>query len=271
MTAWESDQLRVSIDPEQIEDCLMHDRLASEIVRSTSDAIVAEDLSGRVMFWNEGAEDLYGHTAEEALGLSMRAFALPGQKGEDGAMAERARAGERPAPFLSLHRSASGEALMLSITSSPLRDASDGLIGVSHVMRRVAFPSPAPAAAEVEEYDVATRPGILIVDDEYIIGMGLATTLENAGFEVIGPAGSVDEAMALLEKRRCSLAILDVRLGREETSEPLARHLKDQGIPFFVTSGYLSEQRPHALRGVPSFSKPVGARTILAAVQSILF
>ena len=118
--------------------------------------------------------------------------------------------------------------------------------------------------------DAADHPTILVVEDEVIIGLGLMATLEVAGFEPIGPAGSVDTAMDLLDSHDCALAILDVNLGDGQTSEPLAERLKEKGIPFLVTSAYAPEDRADIFNHVPSFTKPIGARMIVNAVQEAL-
>lgn len=111
---------------------------------------------------------------------------------------------------------------------------------------------------------------ILVVEDEVIIGLGLMATLEMAGFEVIGPAVSVESAMDMLDRHDCALAILDVNLGAGKTSEPLAERLNDEGIPFLITSAYAPEDRADIFNHVPSFAKPIGARTIVTAVQAAL-
>jgi PAS domain S-box-containing protein len=241
--------------------------LAAEIVRSASDAMIAEDLSGRVIFWNDAATRLLGYSAEDMIGQPIRQL-VP--QAHDHGIDARVRAGERPAPFITTRLTASGAPLMLSITTSPLHDAERAVIGASHVLRAPETEPPAATGTRLDWSRTEASHRILVVEDEFIVGLSLAATLENAGFEVLGPVCSVGEAMEMLAEHRCALAILDVNLGREETSEPLAKYLKDEGIPFFVTSGYGPDQRPAVMRGVPSFSKPVGARAILSAVHAIL-
>ncbi|MFT3965861.1 MAG: PAS domain S-box protein [Sphingobium sp.] len=263
MTGWETGSFLLRSDSE-----LVDDLLAAEIARSASDAMIAEDLGGRVIFWNEAATRLLGYAAADIIGQPIRRIMAHGHHHADSAIQARVRTGERPAPFTGMRMTASGEPVLLSITTSPLRDHRRAVIGASHVMRAPEQPAPAGTRLDWSERKASDR--ILVVEDEFIVGLSLAATLENSGFEVLGPVRTVDEAMELLAREACALAILDVNLGREETSEPLARHLKERGIPFFVTSGYAADQRPAVMRGVPSFSKPVGARAILSAVHAIL-
>jgi PAS domain S-box-containing protein len=41
------------------------------IVRGTSDAVVGKSLEGTITSWNDGAEQMYGFTAEEMVGQSI--------------------------------------------------------------------------------------------------------------------------------------------------------------------------------------------------------
>lgn len=264
MTGWEKGSFSLRIDSEPLDNSV-----AAEIVRSASDAMIAEDLSGRVIYWNEAATRLLGYSAQDMIGRPIGQLVPDEQGHEAGALDALVRAGERPAPFVSTRITASGDPMMLSITTSPLRDSDQAIIGASHVLRSPEV-APFSGGTRLDWSRAKASHRILVVEDEFIVGLSLAATLENAGFEVLGPAGSVEEAMELLAQDRCALAILDVNLGRDETSEPLAKYLKDEGIPFFVTSGYGPDQRPAVMRGVPSFSKPVGARAILSAVHAIL-
>src|SRR6185312_7001632 len=49
----------------------MHDRLSEALLTSPSDAIVATDRDGRIVFWNPGAERIFGFAAHEAVGQSL--------------------------------------------------------------------------------------------------------------------------------------------------------------------------------------------------------
>jgi PAS domain S-box-containing protein len=49
----------------------MTTRLSEALLSSPSDAIVATDRDGRIVFWNPGAERIFGFTAQEAVGRSL--------------------------------------------------------------------------------------------------------------------------------------------------------------------------------------------------------
>jgi len=105
---------------------------------------------------------------------------------------------------------------------------------------------------------------VLIVEDEFFIALDIGRQVTDAGFEVAGQASSV--AKALAAEPGCDVAILDVNLGGGETSEPVARKLRESGKPFVVLSGY-SDSRLPWFEGAPLLSKPVGTKDLIAALQ----
>lgn len=80
------------------------------------------------------------------------------------------------------------------------------------------------------------RPAILIVDDEPFIALDLAMAVEDAGCLVVGPAGSVREALSLLEASRVTAAILDVNLSDGDVT-PVVEVLVARGIPLIFQTG----------------------------------
>ena len=116
--------------------------------------------------------------------------------------------------------------------------------------------------------DISDRR-ILVVEDEPIVAMDICQTLSEAGFEVIGPANSVAQALALIAKLGCDAAVLDINLG-PETSEPVAQELIRRGTPFVATSGYSREQQSALMRTVPLLEKPVKSEMLIAELNRCL-
>jgi CheY-like chemotaxis protein len=99
---------------------------------------------------------------------------------------------------------------------------------------------------------------LLVVEDEYLVAAHLAYTLEELGVEVIGPAGTVEEALQLVESEgsRIDGAVLDVNLHGVRVY-PVADALAARGMPFVFLTGYDVTALPEAFRGVPRCEKPV--------------
>jgi PAS domain S-box-containing protein len=69
-------------------------RIAS-IVEFSDDAIVSKDLNGVITSWNNGAERIFGYTAEEVVGKPVTILIPPDRHDEEPAILERIRRGER--------------------------------------------------------------------------------------------------------------------------------------------------------------------------------
>ncbi len=115
-----------------------------------------------------------------------------------------------------------------------------------------------------------TGARILIVEDDALLALDLKGHIERAGFSVVGPAASAAKALALLAQAGCDAAILDVHLGRAQTSEPVAQELRSRGTPFVTVTAYSHEHRPEAYSGFPVLSKPVRAPDVIAELRRCL-
>ena len=112
-------------------------------------------------------------------------------------------------------------------------------------------------------------PRILVVEDSAVLALALAKAFNDSGFEVIGPVGTVADALELIEEVDCDAAVLDVNLGNE-TADPIARKLLARATPFVTLTGYTQEQLSPVFDGVPVLTKPVRAQTLLAALNRCL-
>ena len=121
----------------------------------------------------------------------------------------------------------------------------------------------------MEDCEVLTGE-VLIVEDMMIIAMEAEDHLRDAGALKCHLASSVAEALALIDARKITFALLDVNLGNE-VSEPVAQVLKDQGTPFVVASGYGENNIGHpALGSAPLITKPYTAAQLRRAIERAL-
>ncbi len=99
---------------------------------------------------------------------------------------------------------------------------------------------------------------LLIVEDDYLIAMEMAASLAAHGATILGPAGSVADARALLEADHAPLdgAVLDINLSGERVF-PVADLLTASGVPFVFATGYDLWVIPQPYAEVPRCAKPV--------------
>ena len=125
------------------------------------------------------------------------------------------------------------------------------------------------SAGRASEGLVGERARVLVVEDEAILALQIADILEEAEFDVMGPAATVQAALDLLSRERCDAAILDINLG-QETSEPIARKLDEERVPFMTLSSYTVRERPAAFDGSKHLDKPVSPETVIREVAALL-
>ena len=109
---------------------------------------------------------------------------------------------------------------------------------------------------------------VLVVEDEFIIGMMLCQELERAGAVAIGPLASVADAVKKIEAKTVDLVILDAKLAGGSGGD-LVACLKDRGIPYVVVSGYEKAGLPRELKGAPFVAKPVSMPLLLEAINVV--
>jgi PAS domain S-box-containing protein len=113
------------------------------------------------------------------------------------------------------------------------------------------------------------RPRILVVEDEAVVAIEIAQVLVKAGFDVVGPARTANQALQLVNEIGCDAAVLDVNLG-SETSERVALRLIERGTPFITLSGYSKEQHPLLFNGARSLAKPLQPEFLIAELEACM-
>jgi PAS domain S-box-containing protein len=111
-------------------------RLAS-IVESTDDGIIGMSTDGTILYWNQGAEQVYGYSAKEIVGKSIYTIIDEDRRGEVVEIFRKAKLGEKLSHFETERRHQDGRILQVSLTVSPIKDNEGKVIGISTILRDI--------------------------------------------------------------------------------------------------------------------------------------
>ena len=111
---------------------------------------------------------------------------------------------------------------------------------------------------------------VLVVEDESLVAMLLETILEDMGCTPVGPAGTIDDGLALVaDPAPLDAALLDVNVAGRQVF-PVADALKARGVPFVFSTGYGESGLPDEWRGHPTVQKPFTESAIRAALMKAM-
>jgi PAS domain S-box-containing protein len=111
-------------------------RLAA-IVSSSDDGIIGKTLEGIITSWNKGAERIFGYSADEMIGHSILKIIPPERHGEEASILARLRQGQKIEHFETQRLHKDGRLLTVSLTSSPIHDSNNTIIGASKIVRDI--------------------------------------------------------------------------------------------------------------------------------------
>ncbi len=115
------------------------------------------------------------------------------------------------------------------------------------------------------------QPSIMIVEDEAIVALDLRMQLEDLGYAVVGVANDLDQAMALAQQSRPSLALMDIQLkGNSDGIEVAALLRRELDLPvIFLTSFSDSSTVRRAAATAPYgyLTKPFQIKEVAAGVE----
>jgi DNA-binding response OmpR family regulator len=111
---------------------------------------------------------------------------------------------------------------------------------------------------------------VLIIEDEILVAMELESVLRNHRCHVLGPADTVERAIALIGEGGPEAAVLDLSLNGQ-SALPIAAALNARGVPFVVVSGFSKTQwQAPELSRAPRLTKPVNHPTLLRELTRLL-
>ena len=111
--------------------------LLAAIVDSSDDAIVSKTVEGIITSWNKSAERLFGYAASEAIGQHISLIIPLNRRDEETVIIERIKRGERIEHFDTVRIRKDKTLLDISLTISPVRDASGKIVGASKIARDI--------------------------------------------------------------------------------------------------------------------------------------
>jgi len=116
----------------------------------------------------------------------------------------------------------------------------------------------------------AKKKRVFIVEDEVLVAFEMTDTLQDMGFEVVGPSVHLAAAQKKAKTSDIDVAFLDVNLGRGQTSEPIAQILRERSIPFVYITAYERSQIKFVEDSDMLLQKPVSSSQILAVLRKVL-
>ena len=110
---------------------------------------------------------------------------------------------------------------------------------------------------------------LLVIEDEPLVALDLVAGLEEAGAEIVGSAGTVEEALQLIESASIDAVLLDANL-RGRPVDDLAAALTRKNVPFVFVTGYGHESLPRSFSTAPMLAKPFSREQLLRAVTPLI-
>ena len=109
----------------------------ASIITSSDDAIISKDLQGNITSWNPAAERIFGYTTPEAVGKHISLIIPADAMKEEDYILGQIRQGNRIDHFETKRRAKDGHLVNISVTISPIKDASGKIVGASKVARDI--------------------------------------------------------------------------------------------------------------------------------------
>src|SRR5262245_10316664 len=146
------------------------------IVESSDDAIIGMTLEGLIISWNAAATRIYGHQQSDAVGQHITALIPPEFRDEEQRILDKVRRGERVEHFETTRATRDGRRIRVSLTLSPVRDATGAVIAASETARDI-------EAQKRAEHATAQLAAIVESSEDAIVSKGLDGIVQswNAG------------------------------------------------------------------------------------------
>jgi PAS domain S-box-containing protein len=109
----------------------------ADLIESSDDAIISKDLDALITSWNAAAQRIFGYSEKEAIGQPITILIPPDLWDEENKILVRLRAGQRIEHFDTIRVTKAGKKINVSLTISPIRDATGKITGYSKIARDI--------------------------------------------------------------------------------------------------------------------------------------
>ncbi len=141
-------------------------RLAS-IVEFSQDAIIGKSLDGAITSWNRAAEKMYGYTSTEAIGRDL-SFLLPAEKhAELRVIMERMQQGLAIECLETQRLNKAGSVREVSLSISPIKDASGRVTGASTIARDITANKRADEQLKLQSAALEAAGNAIVITDSH--------------------------------------------------------------------------------------------------------
>lgn len=111
--------------------------MLAAIVESSDDGIISKNFDGTITSWNKGAENIFGYTAEEAIGKNISIIFPSENRDEETEMLEKIKRGEHIKHYETVRKRKDDSHVQVSLSVSPIKNGDGEIIGVSKIVRDI--------------------------------------------------------------------------------------------------------------------------------------
>ncbi len=141
--------------------------------------------------------------------------------------------------------------------------------GASTVAERVKSLAATEAPSSPAKRPLLAGRRLLVIEDEPLVALDIVAGLEDAGAEVLGPAGTERDALRLIDTEMADAALLDANLHGRPVDQ-VAAALVRRRIPFVFVSGHSRDGLPAGFAEAPLMGKPFSHRKLVEIVADLL-
>ena len=176
-------------------------RWLASIVESSDDAIVSKNLDGIITSWNRGAERVFGYSAREAIGQPITLVIPEERHNEEREILTRIRRGERIDHFETVRQRKDGGPITVSLTVSPVKNASGKIVGASKIARDITDQKRNREQINVLAREAEHRSKNMLSNVQAIVNLSQSDTSEGLKRAIGGRIQAMSNVHSLLSRR----------------------------------------------------------------------